>query len=437
MNSIRCGFAQRVITPCGEGIFMDGYGHRMSPAEGLHDDLYAKAAVFGAEESDRFAVIVLDVCGFNAEIYELLTDYIEGITGLDKSHVAVCAIHTHAAPACGVLDGLPISYDFWCHTAELCGRTILDAMDNMCECSCSAAIADSGILSSFNRRNRPFIDRRIKASVFIGQDGNVRGVIASACCHPVINTAMELSADYPQVLTRRSLEEYGVPFLFLQGRGADINPLVPKDMSIDDAVEKVGKELADGVMNAIAKAERKCKEMSLVRSVYKYALIPMKDFGSLDNVEKDFKSNLQNYLEKPWSLEKHYALRELEWHRKIRGKIKCGEKAEIRVPIQLLEIGKSLVFVFLPFEILTNTGNKIEEILRSMDYEEENIFVIGYANSVNSYLTPLEELPIGGYEVTRAAHWYGLPECGELTEKTVIERVKEMVLMLQKKTENI
>ena len=177
----------------------------------------------------------MDVCGFNQEIYELITDYIEEITGFDKTCIAVCATHTHAAPAGGILDDLPISYDFWGYTAEICGRTVLEALDNMCECTCSAAVMENGIESSFNRRKRPFIiDRRVKAAVFNGPDGKIRGVISSGCCHPVINTTIEISADYLQVLTRRSIEEHGVPFLFLQGRGADINPCTFEDMDIEE-----------------------------------------------------------------------------------------------------------------------------------------------------------------------------------------------------------
>lgn len=260
----------------------------------------------------------------------------------------------------------------------------------------------------------------------------MRGVIASACCHPVINTGMEISADYPQVLTRKALEEYGVPFLFLQGRGADINPLVPEDMSIHDAMEMLGKELTNGVINAIGKAMKTSDQADSISSIYRLASIPMKPFPLPEEAEKIFKASLQRYMEIPWSVDKHYALRELEWHRKMyeKAKLTKGNGENICAPVQVFTIGKRLIFVFLSFEVLTNTGNKIEILLRQMGYEEENIFVIGYANSVNGYLAPYEELAVGGYEVTGASHWYGLPECGELTEKTVIETVKEMTLLL-------
>lgn len=430
MDKMKCGFAQNVITPRGEGIFQDGYGFRISPAEGVHDDLYVKAAVFGTDAGLSFGILVLDVCGMNPRIYEMLTDYIQEMTGLDREHVALCATHTHAGPAGGVLKGLPVSGDFWGHTAEICARTIREAAEGMCECSLGTAIADREMRSSHNRRNRPFIDRRIKAAVFTGQDGRTLGVIASACCHPVINTTMELSADYPQVLTRRALAEHGVPFLFLQGTCADINPRMPGDVSVADNLEKVGGELADGVMDAVEKSGESCEPAAFVRSAYRTAKIPMKPFAPLEDARKAFGEKLKAYAEKPWGVEKHIALHELEWQRDMLGKIKRGEEAEIRVPIQAFSVDGRLLFAFLPFETFANTGKKIEDILRAAGYEEKNIFVIGYANSVNGYLAPEEELPIGGYEITNAPLWFGLPECGELTEKTVIEAMKETALSL-------
>ena len=314
---------------------------------------------------------------------------------------------------------------------KICGRTVLEALDNMCECTCSAAVVENGIESSFNRRKRPFIDRRVKAAVFNGPDGKIRGVISSGCCHPVINTTIEISADYLQVLTRRSIEEHGVPFLFLQGRGADINPCTFEDMDIEEVMEKVGSELADAVACAVRKAGGNQESIDSVQNIYTPAAIPVKPFETVEEAEKKLHDKFEAYLDKPWSLEKHYAFRELEWHRRMYRKIRRCEKPEVHVPIQLLKIGEHLIFVFLPFEVLTNTGNKIEEILCHMGYREEYIFIIGCANSVNSYLTPLEEIPFGGYEVTRAAHWYGLPEYGKCTEKNVIDIVEKIAAGLK------
>ncbi len=447
MDGILCGFAQKEITPLGDGIFLDGYGHRMSPAEGVSDPLYVKAAVFGRKEEAegeaetarqaacQFAIVVLDVCGFHEPIYELLADYVEAMTGLEPGQVAICATHTHAAPACGVLDGLPINWDYWGYAAETAGRTILEAMGKMEPCSCYGAVSDREFVPAHNRRDRPFIDRRMKALVFTGLDGRVRGILASASCHPVIQTSLELSADYPRVLTRRAMEEYGVPCIFLQGRCGDINPSVPEGMGIQEAIERVGSELAEGILSAVDKGAGKGEVPSSVDNCYWKVRIPMKVAPQPEEARRSFEGKLKEYLAQPWSLEKHYAFREAEWHRKRYRSSRCGGDSGLWVPIQMLDMGHRQVFLFLPFEILTSTGNKAEEILGRFGYGEENIFVVGYANCVNGYLAPGEEFALGGYEVTGAAHWYGLPECSEETEKAVLEAVEQMAgEMLGRKT---
>lgn len=169
----------------------------------------------------------------------------------------------------------------------------------MCECTCSAAVVENGIESSFNRRKRPFVDRRVKAAVFNGPDGKIRGVISSGCCHPVINTTMEISADYLQVLTQRSIEEHGVPFLFLQGRGADVNPCTFEDMDIEEVMEKVGSELADAVACAVRKAGGNQEAIDSVQNIYTPAAIPVKPFETVEEAEKSCMINSKRIWTSP------------------------------------------------------------------------------------------------------------------------------------------
>lgn len=430
MSTVTCGFSQNVITPPGTGIFLDGYGHRMAPMTRVHDDLYVKTAVFSADHTEFFAIVVMDILGVNAEIYTLLTDYIYLITGLDRQHVSICGTHTHSGPAGGMIDGLPINHDYWCHTAQICADTIREAMQGACVCTCRTAISDRKLLLSVNRRGRPFIDRRIKTVVFTGTDGRMRGVIATACCHPVINTSLEMTADYPAVLTRRALEEYGVPFLFLQGSAGDINPHPDIMADPERGMELLGNELADGIFSSAAKAGRSF-DIPSVRSVFCYEKIPMKPFPDPDHAEKNLRDSVDQYTKLPWSLEKHYALRQLEWHRLIRQKAASGESPDLSLPFQVFSVSEHILFVFLPFEVMTATAQKLETFFTGLGYQPENIFIISCSNSVSGYLVPVEEFAVGGYEVSGVAKWYGLPEFCENSEKAVIDVVRHLTMTLK------
>lgn len=432
MNSIMCGFAQNVISPSGEGIFMDGYGFRLAPADGIHDDLYVKAAVFQDATGQKNAILSMDNIGLHPQIYHLLTEYIEMITGYKKEQIALCSIHSHSAPAAGILDGLPINYDYWCQTAQICAESIMEAEKNLCTCTISTAIADKELLSSVNRRNRPFNDRRIKVVTFTDEYHNLRGVLVNANCHPVINTTQQISADYPQILTRESLKKYHVPFLFLLGRSADINPHPDIMKALWDGIELLGKELTDNVFATISKASRHPVEAKLLKSRYKICSIPMKPFPTPTEMKTALKNALDNYTKLSWSKEKHYALRKLEWHRKMYQKAKQSPNNSLHVPIQTFALGDHIIFVFLPFEILTLTGNKIEDFLISLGYSAENIFIVSCANSVNGYLPPSEEFPYGGYEVSGASSWYGVPDFCEDSEKEVVSAAATLAEQMTK-----
>ena len=82
----------------------------------------------------------------------------------------------------------------------------------------------------------------------------------------------------------------------------------------------------------------------------------------------------------------------------------------------MLAIGKACVFLFVPFELLTLTGNKLEEMFVAAGFARETVYVCGYSNMTEGYLAPVEEFAFGGYEVAGAAHWYNIPEASPESE---------------------
>ncbi len=423
---IKCGFAQNVFTPADPtDVYQDGYGFRTVHASGVHDDLYVKAAAFEDADGNRFGIVVFDVCGMNRELYETICSHVEEITGLPRSHFAVCATHTHASVACKVLELLPLNYDVWSAAAEICAQTLKAAFENAVPCRVGTAIASEELRGALNRRMREPIDRRIKAAVFTDGQGALRGCIASASCHPVINTTFELSADYPGILTERALGEYGVPFLFLQGRGADINPTFDANLSCTDAVRVLGNEVADKVFEAVGRAKENAADGEQVKSAYRDTEVPVKPLESAAYYENAVKALMEEYRSAADPVSKHCTLAMLKWNLKMK-ELAADPPLSCRVPLQVMTLGTCLAFAFLPFELLTLTGNRIEAYLTSKGFAPENVFVIGYANSVNSYLPPVEEFAFGGYEVDGATQWYGMLLYSEKTEPVVIEKTKEL-----------
>ena len=420
-NTLCLGFADAIITPHHpEYIYLDGYGFRLSPAtEGVRDDLHAKVCAM-VDGKKTFLLFSLDIIGLREDTYRLVTSQISDLTGVAREDIALSCIHTHAAPASGILDELPIDTDYFAWMGEVCGRAALRAIERACPVTASFAILPETLKTSHNRRKeREVIDRSIRAVAFHDEAGKLRGVLCSAACHAVVNTAHSISADWLAELNTLSTDE--VPYLFLQGRGADINPQLYLKLPIDEMIARLGSELSTPVAQFAANTAQGHPLLGTLERRYEIVRIPMKEMTDLAAVRKEIERESQAYRAiDPSDIQKHFVLRQLQWWRHMERMIENGEDFALRVPLQALAIGKACVFLFVPFELLTLTGNKLEDMFAETGFARETIYVCGYSNMTEGYLAPVEEFEFGGYEVAGAAHWYNIPEASIESEPTVL-----------------
>ena len=421
-NTLRLGFADAIITPHHpEYTYLDGYGFRLSPAtEGVRDDLHAKVCAM-AQGDKIFLLFSLDIIGLREDTYRLVTSQISDLTGVAREDIALSCIHTHAAPASGILDELPIDTDYFAWMGEVCGRAALRAVERACPVSASFAILPETLQTSHNRREgRDPIDRSIRAVAFHDENGKLRGVITSAACHAVVNTAYSISADWLAELNKLSTDE--VPYLFLQGRGADINPQLYLKLPIDEMIARLGSELSIPVAQFSANAPQGKALAGELNRHYEIVRIPMKEMTDLAAIKEEIARQSEAYRAiSPDDIQKHFVLRQLQWYRHMAKMIEDGEDFALRVPLQALSIGKECVFLFVPFELLTLTGNKLEDMFAEAGFARETIYVCGYSNMTEGYLAPVEEFAFGGYEVAGAAHWYNIPEASPESEPAVLD----------------
>ena len=421
-QTLRLGFADAIITPkYPEYTYLDGYGFRLSPAtEGVRDDLHAKVCAM-VDGEKIFLLFSLDLIGLREDTYRLVSAQITDLTGVAREDMALSCIHTHAAPASGILDELPIDTDYFAYVGEVCGRAALRAMERACPVRASFAILPETLMTTHNRREgREVIDRSIRAVAFRNEKGELCGVLASAACHAVVNTAYSISADWLAEFNKLSSDE--VPYLFLQGRAADINPQLYLGLPIDELIERLGRELATPV-EAFAKNSPQGLPLcgDLTRH-YEIVRIPMKEMTDLAAVREEIARQSAAYRARsPEDIQKHFVLRQLQWYRHMERMNENGEDFSLHVPLQALAIGKACVFLFVPFELLTLTGNKLEEMFVAAGFAREAVYVCGYSNMTEGYLAPVEEFPFGGYEVAGAAHWYNIPEASPESEPALLD----------------
>ena len=428
---MKCGFAQTIITPRPADVFQDGYGFRLHAAEGVRDELYAK--VCAIEDGDfRFAIVSLDVCGLSPALDREVRGHIAAIAGLCPDRIAICATHTHAGPACGVLRDLPINGLVWAQIAVLAGRAAKEAFENAVPGRFAAAFGRD-LTHLHNRRFRKPFDPRVRTAVFLDEAGTVRGILASAACHAVVNTSYLLSADFPGYLTREALRRYGVPALFLQGADGDINPYFGGEAFSEENLALLGEEFASCVLDAVpscAPVEARPARAAVVRGT-----LPMRGYPDEDTLAGKLAALEARYYACPDSptdaVPQRILLRELLWTRDALARVRAGERhPTLSVPAMAMTAG-GLGFVFSPFELLTLTGQSINAQLASLGIPDAARFVATYANGTNGYLATASELPSGGYEFESAPQWYGIPFCSDKTEGAYLALTAEAAAALK------
>ena len=422
MEKCKFGFADTVITPSHPNcLYLDGYGFRVKPAEAVRDDLHAKVMAI-VSGSKTYLVFSLDLVGLRSKVYELVTAQITSLTGIPRDHMALTCIHSHAAPATGLIDELPIQYDYFAYVGECCGRAALRAIERACPGTFHFEILPQKLTHSYNRRKREVIDRTIRAATFRDETGNLRGVLCTAACHAVINTTYDISADWLSELNKLSSDE--LPYIYFQGRCGDIDPYFEGPLTIDEKIGMLGRELTDAVeemVGANRTGTQLCGEVVWREEAVR---IPMMALTDTQSLKDDILAHEKAYFAAdPADVKKHYNLRKLQWLRRMLRRAENGEDSDITVTLQYLAIGKQCVFAFIPFEVLTLTGNKLEDIFAA-GFPREAIYICAYANSVEGYLAPVEEFPYGGYEVINAAAWYNTSRTCPESEGAVLRWFK-------------
>ena len=423
MYELKAGFAQVDITPGNPGdVFLDGYGKRLGPAECVRDPLYAKVCWLCSGD-EEFAVFSIDFCGLSAGVKDRLCTWIEFLGGIKRDNFALCATHTHAGPACGVLTGLPVNAIYLDSAAQKMAAALREARASAVPGRFGCAFGDDLTLG-YNRRGKGHdeIDRRVFVWGFYDVEGKLRGALASASCHAVCSTDMRISADYPGVLTLRAGERFpGVPVLFLQGRGADIDPQIFEE----EGIVRMGEQLSGCVFSGLERASRAPSVSGGIRSAFSKEKIPFRR-PDAEKLEKEI-ADLSKKLEAaPDARQRRSLSVKLYWALKSRGD--CGKDGPpcLDADLQMLKIGERAAIAFVPFEMLTATGNAVERILASLGANAPECLVIGYSNGTNGYLCPSAEADEAGYETAGAARWYGLPECSAETEKAVLRGVHSL-----------
>lgn len=398
----KAGCARIVITP-EEPMWMAGFAARKSPSEGALTDIWAKALTLEDAAGNRAVLVTADLLGFPKDLSDEIRDYVRLKYGLDRARIILSASHTHSGPVLG--DALYFIYPMqaadraivYKYTEALKQKLmgLIDAsMQKLEPVRIRTGMGQVGF--AVNRRNNPVkaltpttelkgpYDHAVPVLKVERTDGSAKAILFGYSCHPTVLATQLFSGDYAGFAQIELEKMYpGAQAMFFQGAGADQNALPRHKVSL--AVQ-YGKQLAASVEQVLS--EEMPSRESRLRTRYREIDLPLDAPLSKQELEKLAGGN-------------DYRAR---WAKGVLGigEKKVPARKSYPYPIAVWSLG-SQKLVALGGEVVSGYSVRLKSLYGN------DLFVMGYANDVMSYIPTTVIWDEGRYEGMDAPCVYALP----------------------------
>lgn len=408
-GGLRAGYAAVEITPPA-GTDMTGFIAREGPCLGRRDPLEVRALVFEDAAGRRVALAACDLIGLGRHLVARVRRRVAGVTGIPPEGQLFNCSHTHAGPETGVLTTIGLPDPEYLATLEArLGDALIAAAARLVPVRLhlgATEVPDGLALNRVYRRvDQPGRYDRQLVAVRI----EPLATIVAFACHAVALGSGEryAAADFVAPLRRELESDGGLPLVYLNGCGGDVNP-AGMDARGADACEALGTGLARAARAALAAATAVPDAAPTVAGLQQWVDLPFQPLRTPDEAAALLAAGRERIAGlTPGSpafrgtrvTEVEYPLRLLRLH--------YGSETlpEIRAEVQALKIGP-LAVVALPGEIFSSLGRAIKD---GSPFGAPRTLVAGWANDNVGYVPDADAYPLGGYEVDLASRYYGYP----------------------------
>ncbi len=384
-SPIEANVAVTKLTPPLEmGYTLGGYGARMSkPAEGIHDDIWAKALVL-SDGGKKYAIITLDILGLPPNVKPQVIEKLNQ-KGWTEENILLLPSHSHTSLEMFALNDKNIFNlaPIGIFQPELLDFVVQSLSDLIKSADQDLQPVNIGSQSrqieglNRNRRGEPFVDKTLTVTRIDHINGKPMTLLVNWTGHPTIMDEhdMLVSGGWPGYL-QRELEDWigqGVVAMFYNGPQGDQSVIAEGAGSHFEKAEKYGRTMAIkalDVYNDIQPAEN-------IRFSYNYKIIPLPD-----------KEAHPGFMETGG---KEYGLDE----EKIN--ILLEQVFPVQTSIGACRLG-DLLIVGAPGELSAELGLNIKDNLKTRGIKYPAIG--GLANQWISYILSENEYHKSGYEAS-------------------------------------
>jgi hypothetical protein len=405
----QAGTATVDITPA-EPIWLAGYAARTKPSESVRQRIYAKALAIKDDGGAVAVAVTLDLVGIRREMAEAVAARAQKELGIPRERILFNASHTHSAPLVGDARSYVerMGAHFAVQKTVIAGYTerlpelIYQAISKSVSALQPATLSFEQGFAGFavNRRrvgHREYpgpTDHDVPVVAVKNGAGQVSAILFGYACHNTVMGDYSIHGDYAGYAQQYLEQRFpGAAALFVQGAGADSNPLPRRR---PEHLERYGAILADAVEEVI---RGKMKPLAgRIRAAMEFPDVAFE--GPFDRAR--------------WEREAASSEERTAGHgRRMLATIEREGKVPQTRPYatQAWQFGDGLTLIALAGELTVDYSHKFK-----LRYGPDVTWVAGYSNDVFGYIPSRRVWKEGGYEGGEAFRFSSFP--GRLTEDT-------------------
>ena len=410
----KAGVARVIITP-DRPQWMAGYGDRNRVSEGKIVDIWAKALAIQDENGKQSVLVTADLVGIPKKLSDHIRDQVKIKYNLSRSQIAINTSHTHTGPV--LSDALVSIYpvnasqqkDIDDYTVQL-GEKIIALVGKALNSLEPAKLYSGNGVTRFqvNRRNNVESKLALQSDLNGPNDyavpvikvenkkGDLIAIMFGYACHNTVLAGYKWSGDWAGFAQIELEKDHpGITALFVQGCGADQNPLPRRTVQL---ATQYGQELAAAV-NSVLTGDMQPLSSNL-STAYGEVDLPLNTPPTKEELSKE--------VQKSTGYQKR-------WAQNLVNQINSGEslRTSYPFPVQVWKVGEQPI-VILAGETVIDYSISLKRIFGP------DLFVLGYSNDVMSYIPSARIVQEGGYEGASSQMVYGLPSTWKPSIETLI-----------------
>lgn len=398
----QAGAAAVDISPS-EPVWLAGYAARTRPSESVREPIHVKALALRDDAGALAAIVTFDLVGVRREMIEPVAERAARELHIPRERILFNASHTHSAPLAsdpGVYASALGTY-LDSQTAALARyreklpglvyQAIANAVATLQPATLVFEQGYAGI--AVNRRrvgHREYpgpVDQDVPVLTARAADGHPIAILFGYACHNTVMDDYTVHGDYAGSAQRQIESRFpGAVALFVQGAGADSNPL-PRHSN--ELRERYGAVLADAVAEVIGR-----KMKPLAGPLRAAIAFPEAAFeGPFDRDR--------------WQTEAASKDARLAEHgRRMLRILASGESIpqSRALPVEAWRFGDGMMLIAIGCETTVDYALKFKA-----RYGPDTTWIAGYSNDTFGYLPSLRVWKEGGYEGGEAFRFSNFP----------------------------